>query len=666
VRPVLSRPYAGTYVGLLSLDAPWMPDDEWAQGEGTENDFFRPRHLKPDLGKIRGLFTATVSRFGAVSGQIQLENRIFSFTTVLDSRMSATFRISTTLRGVPWTMNGTLSFNPTVANSDQGFVDNVAHVVLRDVLLATPPLLQVGQTLYASAAGVLGAAESLGVDVAEGLLSPGTTTGAAAAAPAAPSAPVSSAQAAALPPGAMAASPDVRFLLSVNPSSATTVQSVTFSAVVTIIPTPTKPNEVTYRWYRNFTPLSDSNRITGAQRNYMLLRAPLLDSDFTDYYLEVTLPDGSKFRSGVVTLTKSSSGTGGVTGTTATPTALPMYFTGAVYRETKGETKETSFGQAAVLSAQVRFGSGNVLVRGYLGNGTRVTLSTYLGRSFITPEVKPPDGVSIDPDVAAATAFQPSAIPSLTPAEKQQGKFKPMLAGRAREAIDEVFLRRSTSQSFPLWFRGDTATEPVFGAMIFNGPRVYGALGALGLNTTSKRSEYTANLLAGYYYDPLSPYVVNLPTGQVATDQTQASLTTPDAYPGGLKVTFTPPTATPPTNEVQAAVETETGLLFGGLLESTSRYVRTTPAYSPAFAASRSLLACTTAGVIIQKADILPGVSWNSNPLGGYVGFLYRGKNGAIEPLRNVLGSGAPEEAVLSGRTTSRIEALRIDFTDKY
>jgi hypothetical protein len=188
----------------------------------------------------------------------------------------------------------------------------------------------------------------------------------------------------------------------------------------------------------------------------------------------------------------------------------------------------------------------------------------------------------------------------------------------------------------------------------------------LGYNATSKRSEYTANLLAGYYYDRQSPYVTNLPTGQATTDQTEASFSTPDAYPGGLKATFTQPTATPPNNEVQALVDAETGLLFGGLLESTSRYVRSTPPYSPTFAASRSLLACTTAGVIIQKADILPGISWNSNPLGGYVGFLYRGKTGTVEPLRNILGSGAPEEADLSGKTTSRIEAFRIDFTDKY
>jgi hypothetical protein len=84
------------------------------------------------------------------------------------------------------------------------------------------------------------------------------------------------------------------------------------------------------------------------------------------------------------------------------------------------------------------------------------------------------------------------------------------------------------------------------------------------------------------------------------------------------------------------------------------------------FAGFKSLLACTTAGVVIQKPDILPGYTWTPNSLGGYVGFIYRGKNAPLEPLRNVLGNGTPETAVLGGRVTGRIEPFLINITDQY
>jgi hypothetical protein len=73
-----------------------------------------------------------------VSGQILLENKTYGFTTVLDAEMRGKFRIATTLKGVAWSMNGTLAFNPTEENRQQDYVDNVMHVVLKDALLATP------------------------------------------------------------------------------------------------------------------------------------------------------------------------------------------------------------------------------------------------------------------------------------------------------------------------------------------------------------------------------------------------------------------------------------------------------------------------------------------------------------------------------------------------
>jgi len=510
VTPILSRPYTGNYTGLLSLEAPWLTADglEWA----TEAELFRPTGMEPGLGNIRGFFNCTVSTLGAVSGQIQLENRIYSFTTVLDAEMRGSFRIATSLKGVAWSMNGTLAFNPTEENRQQNYVDNVLHVVLKDALLAAPPLVQVGQTLYGSAAGFSGAADALRADVTEAISCCGTDT-----------------------------------------------------------------------------------------------EAPTL--------------------------------------------ANPLQFTAAVYREANGETKATSYGQAAVLSVLVRQSIGTAIVQGYLANGTKVTFSTYLGRAFITPQMEGPDVLQIDPSTASAVPFVPTAA---------------LLSAQAAEALSETLLRRSSSQSIPLWFRGDAATEPLFGTMIFNGPRVYGSLGALNLNNSTKLSEYTPNALAGYFYDATEDHLANLPANQFIANQTTVTLTTPDTYLTGLSVSWPTATFTPPSNVVLATVDRTTGLLYGGILESTSRYVQVSPAYSPVFAASKSLLACTTAAVIIQKPDILPGFTWTPNALGGYVGFLYRGKNAALEPCKNVLGNGIPETAVLGGKATGRIEPFLINITDQY
>jgi hypothetical protein len=507
VTPILSRPHTGTYTGLLTLEAPWIPEDEWAVSGSKDGDFFRPRGLDMALGKIRGMFVCSVSSSGAVSGQIQLENKTLGFTTALDAEMRGTFRIATTLRGFAWNLNGTIAFNTTEENRSQDYVDNVAHVVLKDVLLSTPPLVPVGQTLYCTAAGVLGAGDALSADLQE----------------------VETSQAA-----------------------------------------------------------------------------------------------------------QSSQ----------------MYFTAAVYRETNGETKETSIGQAAVISAQVRQGTGAVLLRGYLGNGARVTASATLGRAFITPEMEGPDVISIYPGLVPAAPFVPAST---------------LLSGQAGEALSEVLLRRSTSQSVPVWLRGDTATTPVYGAMIFNGPKVYGSLGALGLNTANNLSEYTPNGLAGYFYDAQSPDLTNLPANSINTDQTTVLMTTPDSYPTGLAVNWPTAAVVPQTNVVQASVDRETGLLFGGMIESTAKYLQTASPYGPVFAGRKSLLACTTAAVYIQRIDTLPGLNYPPGSPGGYFGFIYRGKNATLEPLRNVLGSGVPEASVLPTPTgTGRIEPLRITFGYQY
>jgi len=654
VTPILSRPYTGNYTGFLSLEAPWFTDDgaEWA----TESEVFRPAGMVPDLGSIRGLFNCTVSSQGAVSGQIQLENKTYGFTTVLDAEMRGKFRIATTLKGVAWSMNGTLALNNTEENRVQDYVDNVMHVVLSDALLATPPLIQVGQTLYCSAVGFSGAADALRADIAEGLFNSqfaaaSTAQGSAADYNFSAISPATSSAAAA------AAAPPAAPVMMVQPRST----SVLLGGVATFNALASGSGPFTYQWFKTVAATRTGGVAISGATSSVLTIAGVRDADFAYYYVRVTNAGGSVTSAPARISLLDTSNPGGGTGTGGTGTSVllgaPMDFTAAVYREANGETKENSFGQAAVLSVRVRAGTGATIVQGYLANGTRVTFSTFLGRAFITPEVEGPQDLEIDPSTPAAQPFIPTAA---------------VLSGQAAEALSETLIRRSSSQSIPLWFRGDTATEPLVGTMIFSGPRVYGSLGALNRNPSSNLSEYTPNALAGYLYDSTDPRLASFPSNQFVASQTNVFMTTPDVYLNGLSVSWPTSTSTPPTNTVLATVDGTTGLLFGGMLETTSRYVQFSPTvYAPEFAGGRSpksLLACTIAGVVIQKPDILPGFTWTPNSLGGYVGFIYRGKNAPLEPCRNVLGNETPKPAVhpTTKATTGRIEPFLINITDQY
>jgi hypothetical protein len=86
--------------------------------------------------------------------------------------------------------------------------------------------------------------------------------------------------------------------------------------------------------------------------------------------------------------------------------AAPMNFTAAVYREANGETKERSFGQAAVLSVQVRFGTRvQRSCRATWPTERRVTFSTFLGRAFITPQLEGPRRFGNRPEHSCRSAL---------------------------------------------------------------------------------------------------------------------------------------------------------------------------------------------------------------------------------------------------------------------
>jgi hypothetical protein len=329
-----------------------------------------------------------------------------------------------------------------------------------------------------------------------------------------------------------------------------------------------------------------------------------------------------------------------------------MVFTAAAYRQTDGETLPKTYGQGAALSVQVRQLMGSAVVQGYLANGTKVTFSTYLGRAYTTPQFDGPAGVDNQPTTAVAAPYFASSS---------------TFNGQAVDALSETLVRRTSSQTVSLWFRGDTSTEPLFGTMVFNGPNVYGALGALNLENSSGLSVYTPNALAGYFFNPSEPHLAALPANQFAPSQTAVNLTT-ESYVNGLPVSWPVINSAPVQDTVFATVDRTTGLLIGGMLESTTRYVQFTGTpSSPAWAEFKPLLACTAAGVIIQKPSIFPGLpAWSDNPLGGYVGFLYRGKSAPVERLKNLLGNGTPEAARLNNTVINRVEPFLINITEQY
>ena len=637
--PVLNRSYAGNYSGLLSLEAPWDTASEWPSDPEV---FFRPTMLDPDIGKVRGLFSCSVTGLGAVSGQMQLENKTYSFTTVLDPEMKATFRVATNLKGVAWSMKGELSFNPTEENRLQGFLDNVLHVVVSDALLATPPVVEAGQTLYCSAAGVSGAAEALRADLTERLLSEKLGADVPSAAAAFPSA------------GAAAAAP-VEPLIQLQPRSVSVLENGSATFVVMA----SAGGRLAYQWYDGPTPSDTIAGATGQSYTIFPVKRAVFGTRYRVLVTNLDVPgrpglggnDGRSTFSAFATLSEATGpGTGGGGTGTVTNPAAPMVFTSAVYRQTNGETAAKTYGQGAVLSVQVRQPTGGAVVQGYLANGTKVTFSTSLGRAFTTPQVEAPDLLENQPAGIEPAPFFPSS---------------PDVTGQGGDALSEALVRRTSSQTIPLWFRGDSATEPLFGAMVFNGPRVTGSLGALNLemvnlpmsNSTPPSSVYTTNTLAGYFFDPDEPPIGSLPV-----------TLTIDSYATGLKVSAPTSNSTVTSGTVFASVDKTTGLLLGAMLESTDRYVQrlSDPLSSPSWALFKPFLACTTAGVFIRSPDILPGLSWSANSLGGYVGFLYRGKSSPVERLKNVLGNGTLEPGTLNGIDTNRVEPFLIDIPEEY
>jgi len=377
-----------------------------------------------------------------------------------------------------------------------------------------------------------------------------------------------------------------------------------------------------------------------------------------------------------------------VPGAISAPPNLAVSYTAAVFRlnSTTGLTSKSSFGQGGVFTVSVGGTTGGAIVTGLYGNGTQFTFSGQL---------------------LQANYDAPSdASPFISTASD--------LSVKARDVMTEAMLGNSASVVLPIFGKGDKATEPVFGACIFSAANgadtntLYGALGALsaGVNLTNT-SEYTANYVGGYVFDPTLKPFTSVASSAVSAGTLAPTVTmfTTEAY------SFTNPLAKwvngvsqltswgtlPITNGSKtfgwtggAASPANTGN-FTTLtyLESTNRYVyldNKTNVY-PEFAKwydavnvpvgykGKAYLQSGIAGVMFCGAapgGVQPIFQSMKPPYG--IGFFLRGlSTGASQysgntpqTLRDTLGNGLVEEVTLKGFTTHRSEGVIITIDDPY
>jgi len=433
----------------------------------------------------------------------------------------------------------------------------------------------------------------------------------------------------------------------------------------------------------------------------LLKTPPLLNSSQTLYSRAIGSAGPTKSLS-IVNPTTGIVGQQNVSGAFATlldgiavPGAIgvsPNYglsYTAAVFRlnSTTGLTPASSFGQGGVFTVTVGATTGGAIVTGLHGNGTQFTYSGQLLQA------------NYDANLDAAP-FNSAASD---------------LSVKARDVMTEAMLGNSASVVLPLFLKGDKATEPVFGACVFsaedgaNTNTLYGALGTLnaGINLTNT-SEYTANYVGGYVFDPtLKPFTSVASNVTAGNNAPTVTMYTAEVYPfinplakwingvsqltswgalvlpianGDKTFGWTPGTAS-------SSNTGNTGNFTLTYLESTSRYVDNQFKVYPEFAKwydavgspvgykGKSYLQSGIAGVMFCGAA--PGgvqpISRALKPPFG-IGFFLRGiSTGASQysgntpqTLRDTLGNGSVEQITLKGATTHRSEGVVIAIDDPF
>jgi hypothetical protein len=381
--------------------------------------------------------------------------------------------------------------------------------------------------------------------------------------------------------------------------------------------------------------------------------------------------------------------------TLAPAPALPR-FTAAIFRYGLKDPA-SCFGRGGVLSTSVsNFGLATVV--GWLPNGAKLTYSGYAGRACL-PE---------------STAMPDPLLPFVSTAQKEEGGTDSFgipndLTGTAIEIMQESLARQTASVSIPIWSTspaGESAAEPLFGALLLSGLTVEGCLGVLnpvpvvqgGLEAAN--SEYTHNYVRGYLYDPTlapgwpkpDPYTptakvtlstiapsadaATYPLENTAFPSTLGTQTSMGTLGGtGTGFVFTPSlSAKTLVSSPSFLLDSTTGLLTGSYVEQTTRYVSinlTTPSKSigPSWAYTnpvadepkiKSTSFKASLSVKIYAATIQGGEGSIFFPAGGAAGFLMRG-TGGLDTLKNVLGNGGQDPFTGGSKPTYRTEGVNIN-----
>ena len=409
----------------------------------------------------------------------------------------------------------------------------------------------------------------------------------------------------------------------------------------------------------------------------------------TDNVLHVTLK-GVVLEKTPPTVSSSQTLYGSITGSQGAYAALQLFipqddaaltvpatprYTAAVYRYESG-ADVNCLGRGGVLSTSIS-SQGLAMVTGWLPNGSKLTYSTFVGRAFyrLAPG---------DPDPLGVARFSPwdadanGNVPDISSVVKDIGP-------AATKVMQEALRHASASVVLPIWSTtppGDSAAEPLFGALLISGVKVDGCLGVLGRGLTDTSvSEYTHNYADGWLYDPtvVQPSTLAAPFSSTAISNLLTLAPQPDASSyqsalgplaaGTLGLVFN--SSASAVSSFTSSLDSLTGLFSVTFLENTSRYATNLTATQsssldyPDWAQKKAQLTVRAYGAVLQGARIevlpnyfLPGPGTEYAP--GIAGFLTRGTLPSGNYLRNVLGNQPQKAFTLGGTKTYRVEAISV------
>lgn len=656
ISPVCGRGSVGMYTGFLSLQKPWglkewdiypllKAGDTAARSQISEN---------PSASMVRGFFSAMINSMGMVSGRVMIEGKLYPFTTTLsfsrDGTYSGPIRIQAALLDrTPWVLTGTISLNMGLRKNAILPQSTAEPSDLIQILDADNSEIDLGMSV--SGYGIVDGTTIIGIR--EGNQ-------------------VQLSNAASLPADSSNQDGVVPITIGANVAALDNVMHVKLDDVVLELTPPVMKSG------RSLYGVAASNSgVTGSTANR--LNALILKND------------------GVL------------------PAAgMDIKYTAAIYRF--GLKDATScLGRGGVLSTGIsQLGMATIL--GYLPNGAKMTYSGYVGRSCYVKDTQTSDPLDLFSEVynSGDSAGGGSDTTSINID----------VTGVAMNVMKEMLERHTASVSIPIWSSspaGDKPQEPLFGGLLISDLNIKGCLGVLNAvplltsgtsvptitvgsgaasyqilaGSLATASEYTHNLVSGYFYDTTTtsgwtkpnPFTQTARVSLFTTSPTSDSASYPlepgidfskygtDTAMGrltyvGSAVSFIGSGKLGTGSGLNLQMDLPSGIITGSFLEPTKRYVSSTTVGAPWAALGATGISART-----FKTDSL-NVKFYAVTIQGGSEFGYLGANGGAvgvmirgtaipETLKNVLGNGYQEVYAPPGTNpTFRVEGFNMNAVE--